>query len=94
MAAYGGIRRAFAVGVAVAVWAAAVPAAANSPSKAQPGAKMKPAVAYTPLSFAEVPGWEQDAAAKLDAYLDSQSARQSRASSPLKTGAPERFPSG
>jgi integrase len=41
-----------------------------------------------------VPGWEQDAAAKLDAYLDSQSARQSRASSPLKTGAPERFPSG
>jgi integrase len=40
-----------------------------------------------------VPGWEQDAAAKLDAYLDA-SARQSRASSPLKSGAPERFPSG
>jgi integrase len=32
-----------------------------------------------------VPGWEQDAAAKLDAYLDA-SARQSRASSPLKPG--------
>jgi membrane-bound lytic murein transglycosylase A len=58
--------------VAVAVLAAAVPAAANSPSKAQPGAKMKPAVAYTPLSFAEVPGWEQDDhAAAFKAFLTS-----------------------
>ena len=33
-----------------------------------------------------VPGWEQDAAAKLDAYLDGQGARQSRASSPPNPG--------
>jgi integrase len=33
-----------------------------------------------------VPGWEQDAAAKLDAYLDGEGARQLRASSTPKPG--------
>jgi len=50
-----------AVGAAAALLLAAGPIAeASSPGKAPSGAKTKSAVAYTPLAFAQVNGWEQD----------------------------------
>ena len=45
---------------------------ASSPGKPQPGSSMKPAIAYKPLAFAEVPGWDQDDhAAAFKAFLKS-----------------------
>jgi membrane-bound lytic murein transglycosylase A len=45
---------------------------ASSPSKAQAGGKMKPAVTLTPLAFTELPGWEEDDhAAAFKAFLTS-----------------------
>ena len=45
---------------------------ANSPGKPQPGSSMKPAIAYKPLAFADVPGWDQDDhAAAFKAFLKS-----------------------
>jgi len=52
--------------------ATAAPAETPSSGKAPPGAKMKSAVAYTPLPFAQVPDWEQDDhAAAFKAFLTS-----------------------
>ena len=50
---------------------------ANSPGKSQPGSSMKPAIAYKPLGFAEVPGWEEDDhAAAFKAFLQVVRARR------------------
>jgi len=68
LAACGAIYRAVAVGSAAVLLAAA----ANFPGKAQPGSKMKSAVAYAPLPIAEVPDWEHDDhAAAFKAFLTS-----------------------
>jgi membrane-bound lytic murein transglycosylase A len=60
LAARAGVHLAVAGGTAAALLLAAAMAEASSPAKAQPGPKMKSAVAYTPLAFAAVDGWEQD----------------------------------
>ena len=67
------IVRAVAVVLAAALCAgAATPSLANSPGKSQPGSKMKAAVAYKPLAFAQVPSWDQDDhAAALKAFRKS-----------------------
>ena len=50
----------------------ATPVGASSPGKSQPGSSMKPAIAYKPLGFAEIPGWdEDDHAAAFKALLKS-----------------------
>jgi membrane-bound lytic murein transglycosylase A len=46
------------VAVAIGVGAAVV-AEASSPSK-QPGPRMKTGISYQPLTFAQIPGWEDD----------------------------------
>ena len=71
-------RRAFHRAVAVAlgvVVAAGSVVEASSPGKPQPGSSMKAAIAYKPLAFADVPGWDQDDhAAAFKAFLSPASA--------------------
>jgi membrane-bound lytic murein transglycosylase A len=83
----GAFYRAVAVAAATLLFASAA-VQASSPGKAQAG-KMKPTVTYTPLAYAQVPGWEEDDhAAAFKAFLSScervaASARERAASDKL-----------
>ena len=73
LAACGAVCRAVAV-LAAALLLATPAVHASSPGKAQASGngKMKPAVTYTPLTFAQLPGWEEDDhAAAFKAFLTS-----------------------
>jgi membrane-bound lytic murein transglycosylase A len=53
-------RRAAIAGAVAVIAASAVPSAEARPPQKQPGASMKSSAAYKPVTFAQLPGWEQD----------------------------------
>jgi peptidoglycan lytic transglycosylase A len=55
------VLRRFAIAVVVVAFAAGVVALAEaSPPPKQPGPRMKTGISYQPLTFAQIPGWEED----------------------------------